>query len=57
MRKSVLAALSSITYVNFSQAQEVATVSYRYVGSEHMDEYVKRETTFWKPIAEQAIKD
>ena len=55
--RSVLAALSSITYVNFSQAQEVATVRYRHVDSEDMQEYIRRETTFWKPIAEQAIKD
>lgn len=57
IHRCVLAALSSIAFLNLSQAQEVATLRYRHVDNKNMQEYIERETTFWKPIAERLIAD
>ena len=43
----------SIIFIN---AQGVTTHSYRKVAPENMQEYLKRETTYWKKFAEQEVK-
>jgi len=43
----------SIIFIN---AQGITTHSYRKVSPEHMQEYLKRETTYWKKFTEQEVK-
>ncbi len=49
----LLAFIMSVIFVN---AQGITTHSYRKVAPEHMQEYLKRETTYWKKFAEQEVK-
>lgn len=43
----------SIIFIN---AQGITTHTYRKVAPENMQEYLKRETTYWKKFAEQEVK-
>lgn len=43
----------SIIFIN---AQGITTHAYRKVAPENMQEYLKRETTYWKKFAEQEVK-
>jgi len=38
-----------------SQAQEITTFQYRHVAPDKVDEFVKRETTYWSKVAKKAI--
>lgn len=43
----------SIVFVN---AQKITTHQYRRVEPADMEEYLKRETTYWKKFAENEVK-
>ncbi len=49
----LLVFIMSIIFIN---AQGITTHSYRKVAPENMQEYLKRETTYWKKFAEQEVK-
>jgi len=55
----VLLAVSSLLTImtGVSRAEKIATVTYRYVEQADVQEYIKREKEFWKPIAEKAIEE
>jgi hypothetical protein len=48
--------LSLFLSLQFINSQEVTTHEYRHVPTENMDEYLKRETTYWSKLAEREIK-
>lgn len=56
--------IATTTFLSFSQttanAQEDRSISvyqYRNVPADKTDEFLKRETTYWSKVAEQAVKD
>lgn len=58
MKKFHLLITHALFLCLFSIAQaDVATVRYRHVDNKDMEEYLKREITYWKPISQQAIAD
>ena len=48
--------LSFVLSIQFIHSQEVTTHEYRHVSQENMEEYLKRETTYWSKLAEREIK-
>lgn len=48
--------LSLLLSVQFINSQEVTTHEYRYVPLENMEEYLKRETTYFSKLAEDEMK-
>ena len=48
--------LSLVLTIQFVNSQEVTTHEYRYVSQENMEEYLKRETTYYSKFAESEIK-
>src|ERR1022692_952450 len=47
----------SLSSVHRSQAQGITTYQYRYVAPAKVDEFIKRETTYWSKVAKKAIAD
>lgn len=40
---------------NFLKAQDITTYQYRHVAPDKVDEFIKRETTYWSKVARKAI--
>jgi hypothetical protein len=62
--KGIACTIAITTFLSFSQttanAQEdhsITVYQYRHVPDDKVDEFVKRETTYWSKVAEQAVKD
>ena len=55
MRKSVLIFL--MFCVSISYAQNVIQFQYRYVDSEHIEEFEKKEMTYWSKVKQNAIQN
>jgi hypothetical protein len=56
MKNSILILLACLMSFQFSKAQEISTHQYRRVAPEDMQEYLKRETTYWNKWAENEVK-
>ncbi len=56
IKNTILVLLACILSFQFSDAQEITTHQYRRVAPENMQEYLNRETTYWKILAESEIK-
>lgn len=55
--KKVLTILAlGVLSFQFAKAQEITTHQYRRVAPENVQEYLKRETTYWSKFAESEIK-
>ena len=48
--------LSFVLTIQFVNSQDVTTHEYRHVSQENMEEYLKRETTYYSKLAESEIK-
>jgi len=56
MKKFFLVLLASIVSFQFAEAQEITSHQYRRVAPADMEEYLKRETTYWSKFAESEVK-
>ena len=56
MRKTSSILLALFMSAIFANAQGITTHAYRKVAPENMQEYLKRETTYWKKFAEAEVK-
>lgn len=56
MKKQFAILLALFLSFQFSNAQQVTTYQYRTVKQSDMDEYIKRETTYWSKLAESEVK-
>jgi|GEM_PF-2016149 len=56
MRKLCLFLLAGLLGLPLATAQVVGSQLYRRVAPENLEEYLKRETTYWKPWAENEVK-
>src|SRR5680860_17362 len=57
MRKVFLALLAVVLCLQFIKAQStIVTHEYRKVAPSDVEEYIKRETTYWKVFAENEVK-
>ena len=55
MKKSILIFL--MFCVSISYAQNVIQFQYRYVDSEHIEEFEKKEMTYWSKVKQNAIQN
>jgi len=55
MRKGITFLAVCILSFQFAMAQSITTHQYRRVSPENMDEYLKRETTYWAKWAEKEV--
>jgi hypothetical protein len=56
MKKQLTILLAFLLCFQFSKAQSVTTHTYRFVKQSDMQEYIKRETTYWAKVADDAMK-
>jgi len=56
MKKLTLIVLGFLFCVPMMMAQEITVHQYRRVAPENMQEYLKRETTYWQKLAESEVK-
>ncbi len=56
MKKNLTILLSFLLSLQFINSQEVTTHEYRHVAQENMEEYLKRETTYYSKLAENEMK-
>ncbi len=56
MKKYLTILLSFLLSIQFVNSQEVTTHEYRHVPLENMEEYLKRETTYYSKLAENEMK-
>ena len=56
MRNSIVLLLVCFLGSQFLLSQEITTHQYRRVEPENMQEYIKRETTYWAKFAENEVK-
>ena len=59
LSKTLCFIFSSIFLLAFylQPAAQITTYQYRHVPADKVDEFVKRETTYWSKVAEKAVKD
>ncbi len=55
--KHTLLGLILVMTVQLAFAQPTMVLHYRHVPQENVDEFIKRETTYWQKIAQKAIDD
>lgn len=62
--KGLVCTIALTIFLTFSQTTVIAqqdnsitVYQYRHVPDDKVDEFVKRETTYWSKVAEQAVKD
>ena len=53
MKKTISILLAFLMGIVFVNAQGITTHQYRRVAPQDMQEYLKRETTYWQKFAEQ----
>ncbi len=56
MRNTCLILLAAVLSLQFVKAQNIISHEYRRVAPADMEEYIKRETTYWKVFAENEVK-
>ena len=56
MKKLTLIVLGLLFSIPVTMAQEITVHQYRRVAPENMQEYLKRETTYWQKLAESEVK-
>lgn len=56
MKKPLLIFLALFLSFQFSNAQQITSYQYRTVKQADMQEYIKRETTYWSKLAESEVK-
>lgn len=56
MKKLIIGILIGLFAFPWAQAQPISSHQYRRVAPENMQEYLKRETTYWAKFAESEIK-
>lgn len=56
MRRTCIISLAMILSLQFLRSQGIITHEYRNVAPADMEEYIKRETTYWKVFAENEVK-
>ena len=56
MKKQLTLVLALFLCFQFINAQEITTYQYRTVKDSDMQEYLKRETTYWSKLAESEVK-
>ena len=54
---SLLVVLGSQTKLAAQDDQSITVYQYRNVPDDKIDEFIKRETTYWSKLAEKAVKD
>lgn len=55
--KHVFLGLILVMTLQTVQAQPTMVLHYRHIPSENVDEFIKRETTYWQKVAQKAIDD
>ena len=56
MKKYLIVLLASVLSFQYAEAQEITSHQYRRVAPADMEEYLKRETTYWSKFAESEVK-
>lgn len=56
MKKQLTFLLALFLCFQFAKAQSITTYQYRTVKPSDMNEYIKRETTYWSKLAESEVK-
>jgi hypothetical protein len=56
MKNAILVLFVCFLSLQFAKAQEITSHQYRRVAPENMEEYIKRETTYWAKWAENEVK-
>ena len=56
MKKQLTILLALLLCFQFAKAQKITTYQYRTVKQSDMNEYIKRETTYWSKLAESEVK-
>lgn len=46
-----------LTVLSFSSYSQLSIYQYRHVPNDKVEEFIKRETTYWKKVAENSMKD
>jgi len=49
--------VSLLTFFQVSSFSQITVYQYRHVPDDKVEEFVKRETTYWSKVAEKAVKD
>lgn len=54
---SLIITLAFLIALNFQPFAQITSYQYRHVPGDKVDEFIKRETTYWSKVAEKAAKD
>ena len=53
----IMLAIFLLTFFQLTGFSQITVYQYRHVSDDKIEEFVKRETTYWSKVAEKAVKD
>ena len=53
----IMLAIFLLTFLQLTGFSQITVYQYRHVPDDKIEEFVKRETTYWSKVAEKAVKD